>query len=68
MWAVGLSVQAVMRKVCVDLVFYGAKIRKNEIVTVQKVQNVRNRTPPFLDHSYLHTISPEGRHFRQFFL
>ena len=29
-----------MRKVCVDLVFYCAKIRKNEIVAVQKVQNV----------------------------
>ena len=36
MWAVGLSVQAVARKVCVDLVFCGAKIRKNEIVVVQK--------------------------------
>ena len=28
-----------MRKACVDLVFYCAKIRQNEIVAVQKVQN-----------------------------
>ena len=48
MWAVGLSVQAMMRKVCVDLAFCCAKIRENEIVAVQKVQNVGSNSKPFL--------------------
>ena len=47
MQVVGLSVQEAMQKACVDLVFCCAKIHKNEMVAIQKVQNAGFKVSTF---------------------